>query len=172
MSAILVANIFGIISFFVYSLSFFIKDKKKIVSKFIICNILDALEYYLLENILGVVESIVNIFQNIIFIKWNIKAVVAVIYIIKIANYIVNFNGIITVFLIATKITSFVGLCYLSEQGMRLANVFKSVVWAFFDYSIMAYSASVCDVISALIIVSSFIMYLKKGRKEDTVEKS
>lgn len=172
MSNILVANILGIMSFFIYSLSFFIKNKKKIVSKFIICNVLDAIEYYLLDNTLGVVESIVNIFQNIIFIKWNIKVIVAVIYIIKITNYVVNFSGIITVFLIITKITSFIGLCYLSEQGMRLASIFKSIVWAFFDYGVMAYSASVCDVISALIILSSFIMYLKKGGKEDTVEKS
>lgn len=103
-----------------------------------------------------------SLIRNVLFVKYDSKILVTLIYIFKTVLLLIGYEDITTILFVILSGYNLVALLYLDEQSLRLCSLIKSAVWVYYDFTHGAFVASVLGVASVVFIT---LAILKEGLK-------
>lgn len=162
---VLIGNIFLTLTVIIEFFGWFRETKKDIVVVQVIGNILDMIGYTCLWALNGVMNSLVSLTCNLLFIhKEKSNKAIIVITSIKVILTIITWESWITGFNIIRIITETYGLLKLNNRKYKSLSAFCQAEWLIYDTYNKAYGASVGDVFIILAIIYS--LYKTKRQAE------
>lgn len=158
------AQIFSIIGYLLFAISFWQKEYKNVLYIQIVALISMMIQFILLKAYSGMVVDLVNIVRTIVFSKRKSDSI----------NHLLVFGGLIIlgVFLTWTDIYSIfsmmAGITYLiasyskNLQKVRVGAIFSSLFWIVYGIHNLAYVSCVCEMGT----IGSNVIAFVKNRNE------
>ena len=159
------------ISYLIFWLSRFKKEKKNILLYDCFSRIFAILAFFFLKSYAGIKNTLYVIVENIIGRKIINKPkkykiiVFLIMVIILLLLYIFELNRYDVLCLIICSLISLYGVLLLSPQGIRIAGIIASLFYILFLILIHNYIGVVCEIICIIITLCSFIKYYKEDKK-------
>ena len=177
-TTIIVAQIFALIAFILYTISFQFKKRGNVLKTQIFANIFYTIEYIMLDAYAGVNNSLFGIARSLLFYVFDKKKkkcppYVAVIFLTLVVIFgFISYTDVFSVLPVIISIIFFVSLYTEDMKLYRKVAVIASVLWIIYNIAVNAY-VSVFDysieLISSLIAIYRFD--IKKIRKDNKSNK-
>ena len=158
----IISQILVVIYYLVYTSTYSLKDKEKILIIGIIATIISSLSYLLLGAYTGVAMCIIAIIRNIYFYKSkNISSLLIILAITIIAS-ILSYQNIYSIFTISATIIYTYGLWQAKNKTYKLLGISVNLLMIIYNISIK----SIMGVIfMSLALITSVIGYIKEGKR-------
>lgn len=169
----IIAQVFAVIAFIVYSISLQYKEKATILKIQIISNVFYTLEYLMLNAYAGVNNSLFAIVRSLVFYTCDKKkkklpfSALLIFLLIIIVFGISSYKGLFSVLPVLCSIGFFIILYIDNMKLYRIMAVIASVFFIIYNINVDAYIGiidSVVELISALIAIYRFDIK-KKSKK-------
>ena len=167
----IIGQILTFISYLIFWISRFIKIKKNILLWDNISRIVAIISFIFLGTYDGVKNTIYVISRNILGQVTDkktkkIKLITFVLMLVLlIFIYALDFHGISTAFIALSGIVNLYGVIMCKEQGLRIFGMMGSVFYTLFMAFTGNITGVVCEIICFFVILSSYIKYKNKKRK-------
>ena len=153
------SQILVVIYYIIYSFTFNMKSKKKILFTGIVATVLSAISYLLLNAYTGIAMCFVAIIRNIWFDKSKNKFNLITILLITIAGSILTYQNIFSLLNVLATIIYTYSLWQVSTKKYKLLGIFVNFLMIIYDFSIN----SIMGVIFMFIaFISSVMGYIKE----------
>ena len=174
---ILIVQTIGAIGYTTLALSYFKKEKKKILFMQIIAYIFFSIHYYLLNGITGAICNLIGLAALIIiysFEKYKIDNKVLISILLMVFMFIVNiitFQNFFSIFPMIASIIVIISFLEDDENIIRGIGVIAAVCWLIYAIAYKSYIAIIFEVVTLINVCIAFIKN-KKGtsctyRKEE-----
>lgn len=156
----IIAQLFGILVIISNALSMQMKQKRHMITMFMIANLCSVINFILLKSYSGATIcffAIIQIFINYIFERKEKevpKIVIAGYIIISILIGLITFNTYIDILPIISSILYTLSIIQTKEKNIRKIVLINSISWTIYEFITMAYTAGLSD---ALMTISSLI---------------
>ena len=165
----IIGQILTAISYIVYYISRFKKDKKDMLLWDNISVFFTLLSFVFLKSYEGASGTLYSYVRNKVqsLVKGNKKNERIGFWVLLIVLLVilgVHFNGLFTLFLFLTNLFNLVGVMFFNPQGIRLCGVIASVCYLSFQIILNNYVGIICEIITMVVTLLSFVIYLKKGK--------
>lgn len=162
----IIAQILGAIGYSLLAYSYFKKNKKEILFIQILAYIGFTTHYFLLNAITGTVCNILG-FVALILIYYFSKdqkkkeILVFILIPILIGMSILSYENIYSIFPVIACLITFISFLSNDENKIRFVGIISAICWLIYAIIYKSYSAIIFEII---IIISTFIAYLKNNR--------
>lgn len=174
-TSLMVAQIFALIAFILYTISFQFKKRGNVLKTQIFANIFYTLEYIMLDAYAGVNNSLFGITRSLLFYVFDKKKkkcppYVAVIFLTLVVIFgFVSYTDVFSILPVIISIIFFVSLYTEDMKLYRKVAVIASILWIVYNIAVSAY-VSIFDytieLISSLVAIYRFdIKKIKKDKK-------
>lgn len=85
-----------------------------------------------------------------------------ILLVILIIMYAMAFNGVSTIVLFICAVFNLIGVILCNEQGIRLFGLCGSIFYTIFKFIINNYIGALCEIICAIVLISSYLIYKNK----------
>ncbi len=161
------SQILVIIYYLIYSSTFNLKDKSKILKIGILATIMSALSYLLLGAYTGVAMCVISIIRNIWFNKSKSKNSLIIVFIIMLIASIISYQDVFSLLsIVATMIYTY-ALWQKSTKKYKLFGIAVNLLMIGYDISIMSIMGVIFMIIA---FISSIIGYIKDREGVDPNE--
>ncbi len=163
----LITQIIGAIGYSTLALSYFRKDKKKILFMQIIAYIFFIVHYYMLSGLTGSICNIVGLFAMVIiylFDKYKIKKKSLLIFItipLLALILIYTYENIYSIFPIIASTIVIISFLTDNEGLIRGIGVVAAICWLIYAIVYKSYVAIVFEIIT---LISVFIAFVKNNK--------
>lgn len=160
-----------LLSYTIFCVSRFFKNKDKMLIFDNISRVVTIISFICLGSFNGIQNTIFSFIRNycgqkLINKTVNAKRVTFVIsFMIMSIVYLVSFRGISTIVMFICAVFNLIGVILLDEQGMRLCGLVGSILYSMFLYLIGNNTGFICEIICALVLISSYLLYKNKSNK-------
>lgn len=161
-----------VISYVIFWISRFCKNKKNMLLFDNISRILAILSFLILHTLDGVKNTIFVIIRNFFgqYLenkKFIYKFIVFCFLLITMfVMFLFDFSGISTIFIIICAFFNLFGVIFLDAQGVRLFGIIGSVFYNAFLFCTKNYAGSLCETICMFVMLISLLKYRKLNQKE------
>lgn len=169
MARYVVGQILTFISYLIFWISRYMKLKKNMLAYDNACRIIAILSFLCLQTYDGVKSTvfamIINIFGNELSNSERKKKRKAFMILLLSLTclYIASFSEIAPICLYVCGIFNLYGVIMCDAQGVRLFGLIGSGFYALFLLFTKNYTGFVCELICAIVMLTSYIKYKKKG---------
>ena len=163
----LITQIIGAIGYSTLALSYFRKDKKKILFMQIIAYIFFIVHYYMLSGLTGSICNIVGLFAMVIiylFDKYKIKKKSLLIFItipLLAVILIYTYENIYSIFPIIASTIVIISFLTDNEGLIRGIGVVAAICWLIYAIVYKSYVAIVFEIIT---LISVFVAFIKNNK--------
>ena len=158
----IISQILVVIYYLVYTSTYSLKDKEKILIIGIIATIISSLSYLLLGAYTGVAMCIIAMIRNIYFYKSKNISSLLIILVITIIASILSYQNIYSIFTISATIIYTYGLWQAKTKTYKLLGISVNLLMIIYNISIK----SIMGVIfMSLAFITSVIGYIKEGKR-------
>ena len=160
------SQILVVIYYLIYSGTFQLKEKNKILFFGIFATLLSGLSYFLLQAYTGIAMCFVAIIRNIWFSKSKSKKNLIIIYLITLILSIYSFQNIFSMFnILATFIYTY-SLWQENTKKYKILGIIVNVLMIVYD----TYIKSILGVFFMIVsLISSIIGYYKECNKKQEI---
>lgn len=156
------SQVLVVLYYLIYSSTFHLKEKTKILLVGTVATLLSALSYFLLHAYTGIAMCLVAIIRNIWFSKSKDKKSLIIIYLITLLLSIFSYQNIFSILNILATIIYTYSLWQESTKNYKLLGIIVNALMIIYD----AYIQSIMGVIFMIIsFISSITGYYKEARK-------
>lgn len=164
----LIGQILTVISYLVYYISRFLKEKSNIILLGNISKIFTILSFIFLKSYDGIVSTIYSLVRDVcgrLLIKRDLiykqlSFIVLTIVLVIISSF--NFNGLSTLCVDTTMLLNTFGVLFLKPQGMRVMTMIGSLFYSAFQFSIGNIAGFICELGTLTVNFVSYMKYRKK----------
>lgn len=159
----MLAQIIGFIAFGIFAISFWTRDKNKLLLIQSLAAVIYIIHYFCLNAFSGVTINIIGIFRGIIFSRDKLSnkhkdiAMFSMI-LLYILSAIISFQNIFSILPVIAEVTNTVLLNKTSTKKIRIGSIVISILWLIYNISVGSYAGIVTNVI---FIVSTIIAIIK-----------
>lgn len=163
----LITQIIGAIAYILIAISFYKKEKKKILLLQILSYIGFTIHYYLLGGLTGTVCNIIGLAALILiyifdlYFKNKKKLLVFIIIPILISISLLTYDNIYSIFPIIASIMSLISFLKDNTNLIRLIGILSASCWCIYAIIYKSYASIIFEVIT---ITSTIIAYLKNKK--------
>lgn len=153
----------GAIAFILLILSYFKKEKSKILFMQILAYIMFTIHYYLLSGITGAICNFVGLIALItiyLFDKYELKNKRLVAYlfiIILLAINIATFQNVYSIFPMIASVSVIISFISNNEDFIRAIGVVSAICWLIYAIVYKSYISIVFESITCIGVVTAFI---------------
>lgn len=160
------SQILVVLYYLIYSVTFHLKEKNKILSWGIFATILSGMSYFLLQAYTGIAMCLVAIIRNIWFSQSKSKKNLIIIYLITLILSIYSFQNIFSMFnILATFIYTY-SLWQENTKKYKILGIIVNVLMIVYD----TYIKSILGVFFMIVsLISSIIGYYKECNKKQEI---
>lgn len=157
-----------LLSYIIFWVSRFFKDKNKILAFDNTSRIAAIISFICLGSVNGIQNTLFVLVRNYCGQKVNKKSdnTKRVTFIILLMSlcimYAIFFDGVSTVILFICAVLNLIGVILCDEQGMRLFGLSGSLFYAIFLYLINNNVGFICEIICSFVLMSSYLVYKNK----------
>lgn len=157
-------QVIGGIAYATLSLSYFKKEKKKILFLQIIAYIMFTIHYYLLSGITGAICNVIGLFALFTIYmfenyKWKNKNLIAYIFIaLLIIINILTFQNIYSIFPMIASVIVIISFLTNSEDCIRGIGLVSAVSWLIYA---IVYKSYISIVFEVLTLIGTFVAFVK-----------
>ncbi len=160
------SQILVVLYYLIYSGTFHLKEKNKILFWGILATILSGVSYFLLQAYTGIAMCIVAIIRNIWFGKSKSKKSLIIIYLITLILSIFSYQNIFSMFNIFATIIYTYSLWQESTKKYKLLGIIVNVLMIVYD----TYIKSILGVFFMIVsLISSIMGYYKECNKKQEI---
>ena len=161
--AYIFSQILVVLYYLIYSGTFHLKEKNKILLLGSFATILSAVSYFLLQAYTGIAMCLVAIIRNIWFSKSKSKKSLTIIYLITILLSVFSYQNIFSILNILATIIYTYSLWQESTKSYKLLGIIVNGLMIVYD----TYIKSIMGVFFMIIsFISSIIGYYKESNKK------
>jgi len=164
---ILLGQILTFVSYSIFWISRFAKDKKHILIIDNCSRVFTILSFICLGSLNGIQNTIFSGIRNYIgqkvTDKWKYKVFVFMLVIMTLM-YALSFNGVSTIFIYGCAFMNLIGVILMREQGLRVFGIIGGLIYIGFQLSIQNYIGCICEFIGVTV---TFIAFLKNYKRKD-----
>lgn len=166
----IIGQLLTFISYAIFWISRFLNSKRKMLVLDNLSRIAAIISFICLGSVNGIMNTLFVMVRNYCGQKTESmdisvkRKTFLVLLIILIFMYTVTYGGISTIALFICAVFNLIGVILCDEQGIRLYGLGGSAFYAIFLLLIHNYTGFVCEIICAVILVSSYLMYKNKER--------
>ena len=161
--AYIFSQILVVLYYLIYSGTFHLKEKNKILLLGSFATILSAVSYFLLQAYTGIAMCLVAIIRNIWFSKSKSKKSLIIIYLITILLSVFSYQNIFSILNILATIIYTYSLWQESTKSYKLLGIIVNGLMIVYD----TYIKSIMGVFFMIIsFISSIIGYYKESNKK------
>ena len=159
----IITQIIGAIAYLALSISYFKKEKSKILSMQIIAYVLFTIHYYMLSGITGATCNFLGLIALIIiylFDKYEVKnkkyLIIGMIpFVVLIA--LITFKDIYSIFPIIASVIVIISFISDSERVIRTTGVISALCWLIYAVVYKSYVSIVFEIITLLFVFFAFL---------------
>ena len=159
----LCSQILVIIYYLMYSSTFNLEDKSKILKVGIFATIISALSNLLLGAYTGVAMCVISIIRNICFNKSKSKNSLIIVFIIMLLASVISYQNIFSLLNVSATMIYTYALWQKSTKKYKLFGMVVNVLMIGYNMSIMSIIGVIFMIIS---FISSIVGYIKDGERE------
>jgi hypothetical protein len=155
-----IAQIIAVFAFIVVLISFWCRDRKKILGVQIGSSILYSVQYLLLGGYSGLGVNILGIIKSVIFVnkKENSKKFLIIFVIAYIIVGVLTWDSMISLFPIIGSLVYVIASFHDNPQYIRIGAIIASVFWIIYNVSVMAYVGCVTE---SILMVSNILAVIR-----------
>lgn len=163
-----IGQLLTLLSYIIFWVSRFFNNKNKMLVLDNISRIAAIISFICLGSINGIQNTLFVLVRNYCGQKVNsksnnVKRVTFVVLLMALSiMYTIFFEGVSTVILYICAILNLIGVVLCKEQGLRLFGLGGSLFYAIFLFIIENKVGFICEVICAIVLISSYLMYRNK----------
>ena len=167
----ILGQILTLISYLIFWISRFLKNKKNILFWDNISRIFAIISFYFLNTFDGIKNTLYVILRNVlgqITIKKEKKYKIVtffVMLILLIIMYSINFKGVSTLCVAICGILNLYGVIMCNEQGIRLFGMLGSLFYTAFLFFTGNIIGIICEIICFVVMLVSYIKYKKDSNQ-------
>lgn len=167
-SFLVLGQIFTLISYLIFWMSRFFKNKKEILFGDNISRIFAIVAFLFLGTYDGIKNTVYVIVRNILGDILNNKnknykrITFIVLLIILLIMYSYNFNGISTICIAICGIFNLYGVIMCKEQGIRIFGMIGSAFYTAFMFFTFNIIGTICEFICFIVMLISYLKYKNK----------
>ena len=166
---IIIGNMFGLIASVVDAVAYFRKSKKDIIVVKQFVSFMYLIQNIFLHAYTALVDVIVSIIRNFVFIKFKKDWLFLVFSCIKIVlMFTLGYEGYITWVAAFIECIYSITVSFFSVQALRRVQIVKSVYWSIYSFIHIAISSGIMSIISAVLVGIA----LYKNRKKEEVNEA
>lgn len=171
----ILGEVFTFVSYLIYWISVFKKEKKNMLLYDNLCKIFTILAFIVLKTYDGIANTVLSIIRNIIGNKIKDKNkktkifAFCIILIIMGILYAISFSGISTIFVAICAIFNLYGVIMCNEQGLRICGMLGSIFYFCFMIAAKNYTGAACEAITFISTFLSFIKYRNSYNEEKSM---
>lgn len=165
---LIVGQILTFISYFVFWISRFIKNKKNILLWDNVSRIVAIISFIFLGTYDGIKNTLYVVLRNILGQITDKKAkkykviTFIIMIVLLVLMYTFDYHGISTVCIALCGILNLYGVIICNEQGIRLFGMFGSSFYALFMVFTGNITGVICEIICFFVMLMSYIKYKNK----------
>ncbi len=172
----ILSQIFTIIMYAFLALTYYAKDRKKVLILNILSLIAIMIAYILLNAWTGTAMTIVALIRNVIFLVDEEKGrtsdkitkkdiiILAILYVVLIGFAIVTYDGFLSLFSVfATAICNF-SVWQKDVKIYKLLGIPVEVCWIVYNTHIMSIMGIILEVIMLICAITGYLLEIKKGK--------
>lgn len=160
------SQILVVLYYLIYSGTFHLKEKNKILLLGSFATLLSALSYFLLQAYTGIAMCLVAIIRNIWFSKSKSKRSLIIIYLITVLLSVFSYQNIFSILNILATIIYTYSLWQESTKKYKLLGIIVNGLMIVYDISIQSIMGVLFMIVS---FVSSIIGYYKENDKKQEI---
>lgn len=166
-------QIIGAIAYALLTVSYYKKEKTKILYMQILAYIMFSIHYYLLSGVTGAICNVIGLFGLIaIYLfekyKWKYKNVISIMFIVLLLVVnILTFQNIYSIFPLIASVIVIISFLMNNEEYIRGVGVISAVCWLVYAIVYKSYISIVFEVVTLVGVLIAFIKNKKKTIKED-----
>lgn len=155
-----IAQTAAILGFIVLIISFWCKDRKKILKVQTVSSILYSIQYLLLGGYSGLGVNILGTIRSVVFAnkKESSKKFLIIFIIAYAAVGILTWDSLISLFPIIASLVYVIATYNDNPQYIRIGCIIASVFWIIYNFSIMAYVGCVTE---SILMISNILAVAK-----------
>ena len=162
----IISQVLVIVYYLIYSFTFNMKSKSKILYTGIVATILSAISYLLLGAYTGVAMCFVAVIRNIWFNKSKTKINLFVILFITILCSIFTYQNLFSLLNVLATIVYTYSLWQTSTKKYKLLGIFVNIFMIIYDISIKSIMGVIFMIIA---FISSIIGYIKDNKEKENL---
>lgn len=157
----------GAIGYSLLALSYFKKEKRKILFIQILAYVMFTIHYYLLNGVTGAICNLIGLFALItiyVFEKYNLKnkKAVSMLFIILLGVInIITFQNVFSIFPLIASIIVVISFLMNNEDAIRGIGVVSAVCWLIYAIVYKSYIAIAFEIITLIGVCIAFIKNMK-----------
>ena len=169
MNYIILGQVLTLISYLIFWISRFCKNKHKLLLWDNISRIAAIAAFFFLGTYDGIKNTLFVIVRNIMGQVTNKKSITTklltfiIMSLILIGMYYIGFNGITTILVGICGIFNLFGVIMCKEQGIRLFGLLGSSFYAAFLLLTNNITGFICEIICFFVILTSYLKYRDKS---------
>lgn len=169
----LVIQGFGAIAYSLLALSYFKKEKRKILYMQIFSYIFFSIHYYFLNGITGVICNLIGLFALItiyMFEKHKLKhkgLVLSFFIVLLLVINIMTFQNIFSIFPMIASIIAIASFLGNNENDIRWIGILAAICWLAYAIVYKSYISIAFEVITLLNVILAFLKNLSNKKKRD-----
>lgn len=162
-----IGQILTLISYLVFWISRFKKNKNNILLWDNMSRIIAILAFIFLKTYDGIKNTVFVIARNTLGQITNKKSrnnkliTFIIMLIILILMYSLDFNGISTIYVAISGILNLCGVILCKEQGIRIFGMLGSIFYLLFMITTGNITGTICEIICFFIMLASYLTYKK-----------
>lgn len=163
-----IGQLLTLLSYIIFWVSRFFKSKNSILILDSASRIFTIASFLCLGSMNGIQNTLFVLVRNYCGQKvnsksTNVKRVTFVVLLMALSiMYTIFFEGVSTVILYICAILNLIGVILCEEQGLRLFGLGGSLFYAIFLFMIGNTVGFICEVICAVVLISSYLIYRNK----------
>ena len=154
------SQILVIIYYLIYTSTFNLKDKSKILKIGILATIISALSYLLLGAYTGIAMCVISIIRNLWFYKSKSKNSLIVVFIVMFLASVISYQNIFSLLSITATMIYTYAVWQKSTKKYKLFGIAVNLLMIGYNISIMSIMGVIFMTIA---LISSIIGYTKDG---------
>lgn len=159
--AYIFSQILVIAYYLIYSITFHLKNKSKILIFGAMATIISSISYFLLNAYTGVAMCFIAILRNALFHKCKSKSVLIIIYIITLIASFFSYQNIFSLLSILATLIYTYSLWQESSKKYKLLGILVNTLMLLYNFSIMSIMGIVFMIIALINSVMGYIIECK-----------
>ena len=165
--ALIIGNALCLVAAVIMTLMGMIKDRIKFIKAQSVMNMVYISAYAFLRGTSGVIVNVVTLTRNVICLKWKMNTPIKLVFIIGqvILGIIFGTKGLVAWFpVIACSIFTWYMDC---EDAIKLRSIIvgTQLMFAFYDWSVKAYTGFVFDILATITNTISLVKFIKADKE-------
>lgn len=160
----LIGQILTFISYAIFWISRFGKNKKNILIIDNCSRVFTIMSFVCLGSLNGIQNTIFSGIRNFIgqkvTDKYRYKVYIVMVTILT-CMYAISFNGFSTVLLYMCAFFNLIGVILLKEQGLRMCGMIGGIIYIGFQIAINNYVGAVCEFVGVVVTLVAYMKCMK-----------